>query len=131
MFKFWELLGFWLHQLINLIVYFDDSDMLTLCILKGFATGYGATNYGIVHCIYCENRLKVPAKIEYLFLKIIIVLANSVELDPDEMLYFAAFCPGLQCLPKCIRLGVSSIQWVHTYTYATSWTLLCACCMVR
>ena len=52
MFKFRELSGFWLHQIIDLIVCFDDSEMLTLCILIGFATGYRATNYDMVHCIY-------------------------------------------------------------------------------
>ena len=33
-----------------------------------------------------------------LFLKIIFVLANSV--DPDEMPYCVAFLLGLHCLPK-------------------------------
>ena len=41
----------------------------------------------------------VTAQIVFLFLKIIFVLANSV--DPDEMLHYAAFHLDLHCLTKC------------------------------
>ena len=37
-------------------------------------------------------------KIVFLSLKIVYVLANSV--DPDEMLHYAAFQLGLYCMPK-------------------------------
>ena len=44
------------------------------------------------------HRLEFPDKIVFLTLKIIFVLAKSV--DPDEMPHYAAFHLGLHCLPK-------------------------------
>ena len=41
---------------------------------------------------------KYPTKIEFLSMKIVLILANIV--DPDEMPHYAAFHLGLHCLPK-------------------------------
>ena len=43
-----------------------------------------------------SNQTNKP--ILYFLLKIVLVLANSV--DPDEMQHYAAFHPGLHCLQK-------------------------------
>ena len=45
-----------------------------------------------------DYRLYFPIKIIFLSLKIVFVIAYSV--DPDEMLHNAAFNLGLHCLPK-------------------------------
>ena len=42
----------------------------------------------------------------FLFLKIILILANSA--DPDEMPPNAAFHLGLQCLPKYLLIGIQN-----------------------
>ena len=53
----------------------------------------------MVHCIYLGvTGHFFSTKIELLSLRIILVLANSV--DPDEMLCYAAFLLGFQSLPK-------------------------------
>ena len=51
--------------------------------------------------MYIEGSPIIISKIRIVFLslKIVFVLANSV--DPDEMLHHAAFHLGLHCLPKC------------------------------
>ena len=46
----------------------------------------------------------------FLSLKIVFVIANSV--NPDEMPHYAAFHLGVHCLPKNLRLGVTSTQSV-------------------
>ena len=48
-------------------------------------------------------RLYFPNKTVFLSLKIVFVIANSV--DPDEMLHYAAFLPGGYCLPKYVFRG--------------------------
>ena len=49
--------------------------------------------------MYIEgHRLLFPNKIAFLSLKIVFVLANSV--DPDEMPHYVAFHLGLHCVPK-------------------------------
>ena len=54
----------------------------------------------ILHRFYCT--------LVFLSLKIILVLANSV--DPDEMPHYVALHLGLHCLPKykCMHLVVTS-----------------------
>ena len=49
------------------------------------------------------HRFKFPDKIEYLSLKIILGLANSV--DPDEMQHDAVFHLGLHYLQKHLFRG--------------------------
>ena len=53
---------------------------------------------GKVHCIHqwVRQRLLFQDKILFLSLKIVFVLANSV--DPDEMQHSKAFHLGLHCL---------------------------------
>ena len=54
---------------------------------------------GTVNCIYGGVRgYNFQNKIVILSLKIVFVLENSV--DPDEMLHYAAFLLGPNCLPK-------------------------------
>ena len=54
----------------------------------------------MVHCIYRGvTGYKFQIKIVLLLLKIVFILANSVDLD--EMPHYAAFHLGLHCLPEC------------------------------
>ena len=53
----------------------------------------------MVHFIYSGvTGLNFVKNIVFLPLKIVIILANSV--DPDEMLHYAAFHLGIHCLLK-------------------------------
>ena len=53
----------------------------------------------MVHCIYLGvTDYNFWPKLNFFFLKVILVLANSV--DPDEMLCYTAFHLDLYCLTK-------------------------------
>ena len=53
---------------------------------------------GLSIIYFKESEVKIQNNYELQSLRIVIILANSV--DPDEMPHFAAFHLGLHCLPK-------------------------------
>ena len=44
------------------------------------------------------------------------MLILAISADTDEIQHYAAFHPGLYCLPKYLAVGVSSIQMVKKHS---------------
>ena len=66
----------------------------------------------------------IPTEIEFLSLKIVLVLANSV--DPDEMPHYGAFHLGLHCLLKNPFRGFQYtkgyLNWNFIYLMYMQWS---------
>ena len=71
----------------------EDSFVQLYSWFKSFLT-----LYLLMNCSVWFHRLNFSNKIIFISLRILIVLANSV--DPDEMPHHAEFHLGLHCLPK-------------------------------
>ena len=68
----------------------------------GISQTYCYNKHGIVHFVF-EGVTELNM---IMSLKIIFILANSA--DPDEIQPYAAFHPGLHCLPKYLFTGIQN-----------------------
>ena len=93
------------------------------CFINPFRTNDIAQSQGGLLYVLRGTQVKIsPKNIEFLSLKIVLVLANSI--DPDEMPHHAAFHLGRHFISvfavcQSIRFGVSGLFLKKRYQYVT------------